>query len=190
MMPAEKMGAIDAMPALIRLFVEIALHRKGPQDVPAASVVFALALLAYLVVGAAVLWPSSASMGGLLAHLTLDLVLLVLLVGGLLLATGRMARARQTLAAMFGTGALLSAAALPFVWIAARTIGDEGAVPGMEMPALLSAMALFLLLLASLFVAGHILRHALGWSYAAGVLVAVTYFAASLAVFRGVFPAE
>ena len=176
------------MQPLIRLFIDIALHRKGPQDVPAVGAVLGLALCAYLVVGAAVLWPSTASINTLLGQLTLDLLLLVLVFGGLLGGTGRSDRIPQTLSALFGTGALLSAAALPFAWLAARTISDGEPVPGMEGPALLSAMALFTLLVASLFVTGHILRHALDWSYAAGVLAAVLYFATSVAVFRAVFP--
>ena len=176
------------MQALIRLFLEVALHRKGPQDVPASGVVFGLALLAYLAVGAAVLWPTAAGAGSLLAQLALDLALLLLVFGGLLAGTGRAGRLQQTLSALLGTGALLSAAALPFVWLAARSLGDGGPLPGMEFPAVLSTTALFMLLLASLLVTGHILRHAMDWRYAAGVLAAVVYFALSIAMFRRYFP--
>jgi hypothetical protein len=187
MMPAAK-G--DAMQALIRLFIEIALHRKGPQDVPAAGAVLGLTLLAYLAFGAASLWPSAMSLNMLIGQLALDLLLVVLIFGGLLAATGRAGRVRQTLAALFGTGALLSAIALPFVWTAMQVLADGAPVPGMEVPALLSTMGLFLLLLASLLITGHIVRHALDWSYAAGVLTAVVYFAASVGVFRRLFPGE
>jgi len=178
------------MQALIRLFIDIALHRKGPQDVPAAPAVLGLALCAYLAVGAAVLWQSAAHPGTVLGQLALDLLVLVLVCGALLAITGRSGRMRQTLAALFGTGALLSAAALPFVWIAARTLTDGAPTPGMEVPGLLAAMALFLLLLASLLVTGHILRQALDWSYAAGVLTAVVYFSLSVALFRRFFPVD
>lgn len=44
------------MQALIRLFIEVALHRKGPQDMPASGIVFALVLAAYLAIGAAVVY--------------------------------------------------------------------------------------------------------------------------------------
>ena len=175
------------MQPLIRLFIDIALHRKGPQDVPPAGEVLGLALLAYLVIGTAVLWPSTADMASLLAQLGTDLLLVVLFFGGLLLANGRSERLRQTLTALFGTGALLSALALPFVWIVAQVLADGDAAPGMAVPALVSTMALFLLLLASLLVTGHILRHALEWSYAVGVLVAVVYFAVSVTVFDHLF---
>ena len=41
---------------------------------------------------------------------------------------------------------------------------------------------------ASLLVTGHILRHALEWSYAAGVAAATAYFALSTLAFRSLFP--
>ena len=176
------------MQALIRLFIDIALHRKGPQDVPTADAVLAITLAAYLAVGAAALLPSVAGPGQLMAQLAADLALAIVVFSGLLVATGRAVRIRQTLAALFGTGALLSAAALPFIWISAGTFDETGPTAGAELPALLSTMALFALLLASLMVTGHILRHSLDWSYAAGVLVAVLYFAASVALFRWLFP--
>lgn len=178
------------MQVLIRLFIEVALHRKGPQDVPASGIVFVLALTAYLAIGAAVLLPSAAGPKALLGQLALDVALLLLVFGGLLAGTGRVGRLRQTLTALLGTGALLSAAALPFVWLAARALGDGGPVPGMELPALVSTTMLFVLLLASLLVTGHILRNAMDWSYAAGVLAAVVYFALSVAMFRRYFPVE
>jgi hypothetical protein len=176
------------MNAFIRLFIDIALHRKGPQDVPAAGALVGLALLAYLLTGSLVLWTSTPEPRVVIAQLATDLVILLLVCGGLLAARGRLSRAPQTLAALFGTGALLSAAALPFVWTMTRVLDESGAVPGMEVAALLSTIMLFLLLLASLLVTGHILRHALDWSYAAGVLTAVVYFAASVMVFRRLFP--
>jgi hypothetical protein len=176
-------------PVVIRLFFDILLHRRGPQDVPAGQPVFLRALAGYVVVGAAVLWPAADGPSQLLAQVAVDLVLLVCLCGGLLIATGRAARIGQTLTALFGTGALLSAAALPFVWIVARSLGDPGTPPEALPPqALLSTLALFGLLLVSLLVTGHILRHALEWSYPAGVLAATGYFALSTLVFRSLFP--
>lgn len=175
--------------ALIRLFLDIALHRRGPQDVPAGRGVFLGALAAYLAVGAAVLWPSASGVGEVYAQLAVDLGLLVGVCGGLLFLTGHAARLGQTLAALFGTGALLSAAALPFVWAVARSIGDAAVTPDAVPPAaLFGTLALFGLLLVSLLVTGHILRHALEWSYPAGVLAATAYFALSTFVFRSLFP--
>jgi len=129
-------------------------------------------------------------MNMLIGQLALDLLLIVVIFGGLLAATGRRGRIMQTLSALFGTGALLSAIALPFVWTAVRVLAEGAPAPGMEVPALLSTTGLFMLLLASLLVTGHIVRNALDWSYPAGVLAAVVYFSASVGVFRRVFPGE
>lgn len=176
------------MQPLIRLFIDIALHRKGPQDVPAAGGVLGLALCAYLAIGALALWPSTGGVGALVGQLAADLALVVVVFTGLLAVTGHASRTTQTLAALLGTGALLSAVAVPFIWIASRMFTDGAPNEGMEQIALLSTMFLFMLLLASLLVTGHIVRHALDWSYAAGVLTAVIYFAASVAVSRWLFP--
>jgi hypothetical protein len=176
-------------PALIRLFLDIAMHRRGPQDVPAARSAYMSALAAYLVTGGAALWPAASGAREVFGQLMLDLVLMVAVCAALLALSGRAARLGQTLAALFGTGALLSAAALPFVWLLALTMGDGAAIPETIPPAAaLSSIALFGLLLASLLVTGHILRHALDWSYAGGVLAATAYFAFSTFVFRSVYP--
>lgn len=185
MMPAH---TGPAMHALIRLFIDIALHRKGPQDIPAGGAMLGLALCAYLAFGAASLWPTAAGTGLLAGQLALDLVLVVLVFGGLLAVTGRAARVPQTLAALLGTGALLSAVALPFVWLAAAGMGEEvGDAAGAGL-ALFGATGLFVLLIASLLVTGHIVRQAMDWPYAGGVLAAVVYFSLSVSVFRNVFP--
>ncbi len=178
------------MQGLIRLFLDIALHRKGPQDVPAAGGVLGLTLGAYLAIGAVALWPSAGGAGAVVGQLAADLALLVLVFSGLLAVTGRAGRTTQTLTALLGTGALLSAVALPFIWAASRMFTDGAPTEGMEQIALLSTMILFMLLLASLLVTGHIVRHALDWTYAAGVLTAVLYFAASVAVSRWLFPVD
>jgi hypothetical protein len=177
------------LPTVIRLFLDIAMHRKGPQDVPAERGVFVFALAAYLLAGAAALWPTASGTREVFGQLMLDLVLMVAVCAALLALTGRAVRLGQTLAALFGTGALLSAAALPFVWLLAATLGGVETMPETIPPAAaLSSIALFGLLLASLLVTGHILRHALDWSYAGGVMAATAYFALSTFIFRSVFP--
>lgn len=177
------------LPSVIRLFLDIAMHRKGPQDVPAERGVFLFALGIYVLAGAAVLWPTASGTREVFGQLMLDLVLMVVVCAALLTLTGHAARLGQTLAALFGTGALLSAAAVPFVWLLAATLGGVETMPESIPPAAaLSSMALFGLLLVSLLVTGHILRHALDWRYAGGVMAATAYFALSTFVFRSVFP--
>lgn len=173
------------MQALLKLFTDIVLHRRGPQDVPASPAVLWIALLAYVGLGSASLAIGAEDPGEVLGQIAVDLALVVGGFGILLVLAGKGHRLRQTLAALFGTGALLSAASLPFLWMAGPAPGaGEEVTQGI----LLASLALVILLFASLMVTGHILRSALDWPYAGGVLAAVVYFAASIAVLRWLFP--
>lgn len=172
---------------LVRLFTDIVLHRRGPADVPASGSVLGGSLAAYLVAGALALAPGAGGPGAVLGQLLVDLGIVVVLFGGLLYFTGRGHRLRQTLCALFGAGALLSALSVPFIWIASGAADPAVAAdPG---PAVVfSSLMLLVLLVASLLVTGHIVRCAMDWPYPAGVLVALVYFGISLEVFRRVFP--
>ena len=174
------------MNALVRLFADIVLHRKGPGDVPASGAVLAAVLLATNQRVGLALAPGARGSIEIVAQIGVDLAIVVSLFGGMLLFTGRGHRIRQTLAALFGTGALLAALSAPFIWIASAAA--EGAVGQPGPAAVFSSMMLLVLLVASLLVTGHIVRSAMDWPYAAGVLVAIGYFAVSLEVFRYLFP--
>lgn len=172
------------MQALLRLFAEIALHRRGPQDVPASPAILALTLALYVALGVAALAPSASGPAEVLGEVGVDLALVVFGFGGLLVVLGRRHRLQQTLAALFGTGALLTALSLPFLWLAAAPApGDEPTTA-----VLFSSIVLLTLLCASLLVTGHVLRCALDWPYAGGVLAAALYFAASVLIFGWLFP--
>ena len=94
------------MNELVRLFTDIVFHRRGPADVPARDVL-GKTLVAYLVVGAVALAPSSRGMGEVVAQLAVDLAIVLLLFGGLLAFTGRGHRLRQTLTALARSGRVL-----------------------------------------------------------------------------------
>ncbi|MEJ2515110.1 MAG: hypothetical protein P8080_10640 [Gammaproteobacteria bacterium] len=173
------------MQSLIRLFLDIAMHRRGPEDVPHSGTVLVLALAAYLATGALALVPGDQPV---LPRLLLDASMLVLFMGALLVFTGRGARMMQTLAALLGTGALLTAASVPFVWLAYSAVDAEGQAAANDPVVLGSSLALIGLLGFSLLVTGHIVRSAMDWPYAGGVLVAVVYFGLSVEVFRRLFP--
>lgn len=170
---------------LVRLFADIVLHRRGPADVPANRGVLGACLVAYLLTGAITLAPGSGSAEEVVAQLVADLVIVLVLFGGLLLVTGRRHRVRQTLTALFGTGALLSALSVPFIWMTAEAV-QSGGQPGAV--AVVGSTALLVLLVASLMVTGHIVRSAMNWPYAGGLLFAIVYFGVSLEVFRRLFP--
>jgi hypothetical protein len=87
----------------------------------------------------------------------------------------------QTLSALAGTGFVLALAALaPTWWLAhAHAAGSEAGLP---------AFALLGLVLWSLVVTGHVLRHALSAPLIVGVLIAIVFSWVALNVQDALFP--
>jgi hypothetical protein len=155
------------VPRVLQLFVDILLLRAGPQDVPASSVLLALAVLA------------SASASWLLAleafagpHAFARVAVELGLMAGLLLALlgfhGRGTRFPQTFTALCGTGAMLALLAWPLFGIAlGRPRGDEFGA--------LAMLMLWVIYAWNIVVIGHILRHALDSGLARGILLALAF---------------
>lgn len=166
---------------LVQAMIEIAMHRRGPQDLPASTFLFRLVLVAYLVIGIA----SASIYQQAIAKIALQVALDLLLFGTffwIVLAIYRQPRRwLQTFTALLGTGTFLSVLALPLHLWRQATGAEQSA-------GLLPALGLFALLLWSLAVIGHILHHALEIPYLGGILVAMCYFAINIALFALVFP--
>jgi hypothetical protein len=146
------------MGALLNLFLDICLLRKGPQDVPASPALLKASLAAY---GLASLLVQAVSVNLLTALLQafLDLGLLAGLTYAVLQATGFSGRFTQTLTALAGTGALLGFAILPVtIWM------DRDLEAGIQSG--LPALLFFGWLIWSIAVVAHVLRHALSTSMA------------------------
>lgn len=166
---------------IFRLILDIALLQRGPQALPAASWLTVAALVAYGAVG-------------MLAHrmiapeinpagpVVFDLSLLVGFVLSLLYWRSFPARVYQTLAALGGTGTLLTLCGLPVIHL----LEPEG-----QGEALVSAGAVLWLVLMgwSLLVTAHILRHALAVSLPAGVLLSMVYMMVSIFFYGMLFGA-
>src|SRR5215469_15614439 len=90
------------MTELIRLYTQIALLRRGPQDVPAAALVLTLTVGLYCLVfcAASVLLPVAED--PLVAHLLLDVAFTLVWYFLLLKLLGRSERILQTTTAVFG----------------------------------------------------------------------------------------
>lgn len=166
---------------LLNLFFEICLFRRGPQDVPASAVLLRLSVLLYLAAGVILLAVDGSPLWQSAAKALLDFGLLAGMTWVVLRWRGHQGRFAQTLTALAGTGALLALVALPVVyWLHA------GAAAG-QVDAL-AALAWFAILIWSLAVIGHILRHALEVALAAAILLAVAYLAVSVVVVGLLFP--
>ena len=169
----------EGQPVLWKL-MEICLLRAGPQQLPAAPQFLALMLIGYFLVGL-LISRLSFDLGAAAAVSLLDVLLMAAFTQLALRIVAKPERFTQTLAALAGTGQLLSLLALPLIQrlYAAQAAGDTAAG---------SALAWLALLIWNLLVLGHILRHALSVSLMTGVGVAVLYSLASVMIVRVVFP--
>ncbi len=164
---------------LWKLF-EICLLRAGPQDVPGTPRFLQLMLAGYFLVDVLV---AQLNFGfrDALGVSALDVLLLVAFTRLLLQGASKLERYNQTLAAMAGTGQLLGVAALPLIH------GLNVAEAAGESAPLLVLLWLAVLIW-SLLVLGHILRHALSTNLMAGVGVGILYSVLTMIVVRVIFP--
>jgi len=145
--------------------------RAQPQDLP-GNKAFALAVAAIYILTAAM---ALAAIGE--PHLDLaistDLATTVAIVWLALRLTGHTERVPQTLAATFACGSVFNSLAVPV--LSATQVGARGQLNADS----LVTLAWWALLLWSLWVNGHILRHALEMKLSAGIVLATLMFIAS-----------
>jgi hypothetical protein len=160
---------------LIKLFLDICFFKKGPQDVPASSLLLGFAVLAYLVVGI-VLLGLERDWGGAVVEAVVEGLMLFAFVYAALYLRRRVPRLQKTATALYACDALISAAAIPFLaWLSATP-----EVKGVY-------IFLLFLMLWHLAVVGHILRHALTTSFFFGVGLAFGYIILSYQVMMVLF---
>lgn len=154
------------MRALLNLFLDICLFRKAPQDVPSSMALLKLCLLAYAGSGLLVLLISTPAPVALL-QILLDLVLLSGLLYLGLSARRHPKRFEQTLSALAGSGTLMGLLALPLLfWLSGQGQGDGAALP---------SLLLLMLMVWSIAVMAHILRHAFEVPIWLGAALALAY---------------
>ena len=167
---------------ILAAFLQIALRRRGPEDLPASRLLLLAAGLLYVITQSLLGRTVYHSLVSLAGSLVLDLLLLCGCVWLLLRVTGHLPRYLQTLTAMFGTGALLGICMLPFnYWL------DVAATP--DKPALGPTIGLLAIVSWSLVVNGHIFSRALSLPFAAALAIAVGYFFLNYLVFVELGPA-
>jgi hypothetical protein len=167
------------MGALVQVFWQIALLRKGPQTLPASRELLWLLLAAHWLIGVILVIDRVPLDRALLSGL-LGTLITVGVVHGLLLVHHHYSRVTQTLSALAGCEILLGLLTLPLLGLLSL---------GGELQAL--ATILWLLLLGwSIAITGHIFRHALSVPLGVGVLSAVGYVFISIMLNMFIFPAE
>lgn len=168
------------MATLLKAYLDIALWRRGPGDLPASAMLLALSAATYAAFSALQSWMLF-GLRNLAGRTAADVVLAGALVWLLLLATGHPQRFRQTASAVFGTGALLSP--LVIVLLALK----EPAAASQPLALLVWAGSVAVIVWFTLIVA-HILRTALETSLFTAMAVSVTYLVGSAALLTWLFP--
>ena len=169
------------MREIIRLFAQIALLRRGPQDLPASPLLLTLTLTAYLAVSfllSAVLPP----MEGWRGPLVVDALFTLAWYAVLLRAVGRPERILQTATAVFGLQAVLAPLSIPSDWLARRFAADAT----WQVPVTCAALALLAWLVAA---NGRIVKAALEWSGSASVALVILQMLTGWLLLLALFPA-
>ncbi len=164
------------MHQFIKVFLEIILWRRGPQDLPASRFLVWITLSAYLLVTVlqlAVLHEPAATW---LFFLIVDPLLLMGTVWLVLKLYGRSARFNQTTSAVLGCAALLGLLVyLPLHLFLIGNLSDTNS--GAAQLAALFELTLFALVM------GRIIERATESSMFTGIAVALTYFFVSISSF-------
>jgi hypothetical protein len=153
----------------LRIFVDIVLWRRGPQDLPASSLLLAMSIAAYVAVSVVQLALLGETAVTWFFFVVVDPLLLAGWVWLVLKLFGHAERFGQTAAAVFGTGAVLGLFLyLPLQFI----VTGLGQAPS---SGLAQAFALLLVIVFAL-VTGRIIKLATDSSMFTGIAVSLTYF--------------
>jgi hypothetical protein len=157
---------------LLLVFVDIALHRKGPEDLPVSRFLFALVLPFYITVSLLALrinW----SLPRAFSMIVADLMLYLAFFWILLSAAKRRPRYWQTVTAVLGAETLPNFIAVPILaW--------RSSMPDPDQLSAISTALLALLLLWSIDIAGLVLSRALDQPYIVGVVIMIGYAICSI----------
>jgi hypothetical protein len=168
------------MKELVQLFGQIAMSRKGPQDLPASGLVLALTILGY----AAVRFIVSAALPPTehwRLHLVVEIAFTLVWYAMLLRTVGKSERFLQTATAIFGFGLLLSPP-----WIAAihysQVLSEKHPLYA---PVAILALALIIWIIRA---CSYVLKAALEVPIAACVLLTILQMLAGDLLLRAVTP--
>lgn len=169
------------MLAYVQALLSVALRKKGPEDLPDSRFLLGLTFVVYLLLQVPLGWIAYGPSGLLVSTIVVSVMLVVLSLWVLLALTGYKTRFRQSLTAMLGTNALLSALSIPFSLWRDITLNYESGVA-------LPSTIIFALLVWSLVIDGHIISRAISKPFGIGLMIAVAFFFLHTAVLYQLMP--
>jgi hypothetical protein len=169
------------MTELLRLYSQIALLRKGPQDVPAVGLLLLLTTVAYFIVDALMVLLLLLPKGPWLRGLLLDVLFTLAWYWVLLRLLGRGSRFVQTAAAILGSRMVLAPLSRCAEWLV-RRLGENDT---WQLP----ASVVYIIVLAWVVTAGgRVLQAALEWPMPACVALVILEFIAGWMLLFGLLP--
>lgn len=161
---------------IIKLYFEICLLKKAPQDIPYSVWLFRITVTIYALTGFMIIFLSTGWWHGL-QQVLMGIVLIITITWIILLLASKTTRFYQTATALFGTDAMLNFFAVPA--LATITTGQATEI---------SNLILIGLMVWHWLVSGHIFRHALSANLLFGLGVALMYIVSSYWVMATLFP--
>jgi hypothetical protein len=163
------------MKELIEAFAQIALLRRGPQDLPASRVLLVLSMVAYFGVSLLVMSLMPPQQGWE-EHPGVDILFWLVWYFVLLRLAGRSERILQTTTAVIGFQTILAAPALVADWLVIRFAKDET----WQLPVELMWLMVVIWVIAA---NSHVVKAAFEWSsFASVALVILQMYAGELVV--------
>jgi hypothetical protein len=151
-----------------KVFVDIVLWRRGPQDLPSSMLLIAATLIAYVLVSALSLSLSQSSQPRYFVFLVIEPIMLMGWIWIVLKVYRREERYRQTIAAILGASALIGLVLLLPLQL---LLGLGAAQPPTEAELVLALGFAFIQIL----VAGHIIQLAIDSNLFTGACVMAIY---------------
>lgn len=161
------------MNQLLKLFIDICLLKKGPQDIPVSNWLFRLLIIICTFVDGIILVLSRHDLNAILQAMV-EVILILGLTWVILNVAKKQARFQQTVSALLATDILISLLALPIMLIN----NGSGFV----------FLIIILLMIWHWVVSGHIFSHALGKPFTFGLGIAFLYILVSIQVMGVLFP--
>lgn len=165
------------MNALFNYFVNLCLLRAAPQDLPSSSALLGVVFVINALIGTLLMASTELGPGLALVESLFELVLMLGVLRITLFLRGHPARFNQGATAIMGSSILMSLLALPLLTGVASDGSEDGG----------SVMLLLGLVVWSVVILGHILRHTFDLTPGQGVAVAALYSFASYQLTTSLF---
>jgi hypothetical protein len=157
------------MLAYLQTLLKVALRKNGPEDLPDSRFLLGLTFVVYLLLQVPLGWIAYGPSGVLVSTIVVSVLMVVFSLWLLLVLTGYKSRFGQSLTAMLGTNALLSALSFPFSFWRDIAIDLEAGVA-------LPSTIIFAIMVWSLMIDGHIISRAISRPFGIGLMIAVAFF--------------